>query len=632
MDTVRIQDDLFNHVNGEWLEKTAIPADRPAVGGFMELRDSVERLLTADLNRLCETGDCADPYMARAISFYALAKDVKRRSAEGFRPVMPLLKKIRNLTGISHFNRNLKELVLADVPLPFTLTVMEDMADSNKYCLYVDSPSILLPDTTYYTPDYAEKHDKLIALFRQTATDVLHYARIPEEEKEQLIEDAIAFDAILATLVKSNEERADYIDDYRLVKTRTVGTMLRPVKLKKLFTELFGTAPEYVSVSDMRFAKSFSTLFNEQNFTLYKHWAYVLTAIKSAEYLSEKLRDKGTLFKRSLRGIAVTPSVERFAYDLTTGFFSGPIGLYYGRTYFGEEAKKDVVDMVKGIIETYKKRVSVNPILCDETKAKAIGKLSTMKIKMGYPDKLNTEDEHVTYEDGVNLYTAQAQIRRALKLYQFSLLYLPVDKSQWGMNGHVVNACYNPFANDITFPAGILQPPFYSIHQSRSANLGGIGAVIGHEISHAFDNNGAQIDENGNLNNWWTKEDFKRFRAITKKMIAQFDGIVLPWGTVNGTLIVSENIADNGGMAVTLEMMHGIDGADYAAYFTNWARVWCQKGTEGFNAMRLAADVHGPNILRANMPPRNFPEWYETFGVTKKDGMFITPSKRIVIW
>ena len=214
----------------------------------------------------------------------------------------------------------------------------------------------------------------------------------------------------------------------------------------------------------------------------------------------------------------------------------------------------------------------------------------------------------------------------------FQKLDKEVDRTHWAMPGHMVNACYDPFVNDITFPAAILQPPFYSINQTRSENLGGIGAVIGHEISHAFDSNGAKCDEMGNLNNWWTKADERKFNKKVNAMIKQFDGIELPWGTVNGKFTVSENIADNGGMAVTLDIMSNTEGVSFEEYFSNWARVWCQKAKDEYRALLLQVDVHGPCYLRANMPPRNFPEWYSAFGVKKTDKMYLAPSKRIIIW
>ena len=207
-----------------------------------------------------------------------------------------------------------------------------------------------------------------------------------------------------------------------------------------------------------------------------------------------------------------------------------------------------------------------------------------------------------------------------------------VDRTEWLIPGHMVNACFNPSANDITFPAAILQKPFYSIDQKPEENLGGIGAVIGHEISHAFDNNGAQFDEHGNLKNWWTEEDYKAFQGLTKDMIEQFDGIEFHGGKLSGELTVSENIADNGGVGVTLEIVHGLPDPDFRAYFLNWGRIWCRKAKEEYIQLLLASDVHSPGELRANMQPRNFPEWYEAFGVTENDGMYIPPEKRISIW
>ena len=231
-----------------------------------------------------------------------------------------------------------------------------------------------------------------------------------------------------------------------------------------------------------------------------------------------------------------------------------------------------------------------------------------------------------------SLYKAVGNIYKVNFFDSLSKLNKPVDKTKWLMPGHMVNACYDPSKNDITFPAAILQAPFYSLKQTRSENLGGIGAVIGHEISHAFDNNGAKMDENGNINNWWTKEDFKKFAKKTKDMIKQFDGIELPAGKVNSALIVSENIADNGGMAVTLHIMKKMKDANYEQYFINWARIWCTKAKPEYEALLLTVDVHGPVVLRTNMPPRNFEEWYQTFNVKKTDKMYIAPNKRLVIW
>jgi putative endopeptidase len=251
---------------------------------------------------------------------------------------------------------------------------------------------------------------------------------------------------------------------------------------------------------------------------------------------------------------------------------------------------------------------------------------------MGYPDSIREIWTRLVFDPEDSLFAVMSKLRAIRQKDNLGKLLKPVDRTEWVMPGHMVNACYNPTSNDITFPAAILQKPFYSLSQSVSENLGGIGAVIGHEISHAFDNNGAHFDENGNLKNWWTEEDFKAFKDLTADMIAQFDGIEYHGGKVNGELVVSENIADNGGMGVTLEIMHTLASPDFQAYFKNWARVWCMKAKEEYIRLLLTSDVHSPTVLRANIPPRNFSEWYEAFGVTERDGMYIAPEKRISIW
>lgn len=632
MEKVRIQDDLYNYVNGEWIENAVIPDDKPVTGGFADLGDEVEKTLMADFEAMSAEDKYPDEYLRRACALYKAVKDTKRRSREGLNPVRGKLAKIKKLNGISGFNRNLKELVTDGYPLPFDMDVTDDMKDSNKNCFMISGPSTILPDTTYYKEEMKAQRDALIGVWSGMTANVLACTRLTEEERKQYLEDALKFDEIIAGLVKSREEWSDYTKAYNPMKLRTVCSLLKPVKFRKLLTELFETAPETVNVADVRFLKGFAALFNEENFELYKHWAYVKTLLKATSLLSEKLREMGSVYRCTLMGLPTIPAVDKYAYQLAGGYYSQPVGLYYGVKYFGEEAKKDVTDMVKDIIRTWKKRVSDSAILSDSTKEKAILKLSTMKIKMGYPDKIDEFYDRLVFDGNSSLFTIVETLDKAARLYSFEQLYKPVDKTKWVMPGHMVNACYNPTANDITFPAAILQAPFYSIKQTRSQNLGGIGAVISHEISHAFDNNGAKIDENGNLNDWWTKEDKKRFEKSVKAMVKQYEGLTLPWGPVNAKLIVSENIADNGGVACTLDIMRSLKGANYEEYFTNFARVWRMKAREEYLKLLLSIDVHGPAILRANMTVRNFSEWYDTFNVTGKDKMYLAPSKRVVVW
>lgn len=630
---IRIQDDLYKFINQEWIDKAVIPDDKPMIGGFNDLNKQVEETLINELNQMSSGEiECSDNNIRKAVELFDLVKDVNKRNQEGIKPILKTLDKIDNLTSIVDLNRHLKEFVLEEIPLPFTFGVDTNMKNTTHHAILLGGPSVILPDTTYYKEGMENQKAVLLDIWSKMVKGLLDYTNLSDEQKNKYIEDALQFDAIIATFVKSSEEWSEYTKMYNPMKLTKVASLLKPIQFKKLIVELFKDAPSEIIVAEPRFLKGFQTIFNEETFNLYKHWAYINEYINHSDLLSEEIREIGTTYTKALSGITSSPTIEKQAYQIVSDYYSEAIGVYYGKKYFGEEAKKDVIEMVEEIIDTYKNRIAINDFLSQETKEKAIVKLDKIVIKMGYPNSVDELYDKLVFDKNSSLYEATSILERIKLEDSFSKLYKEVDRKKWVMPGHMVNACYNPFTNDITFPAAILQPPFYSIQQSRSENLGGIGAVIGHEISHAFDNNGAKCDENGNLNNWWTKEDFKKFNAKTKAMIKQFDGIELEWGKVNGAFVVSENIADNGGMAVTLEMMKNMIDADYKEYFYNWARIWCMKARPEFLQLLLSIDVHSPSILRANMQPRNFEEWYLTFDVKKTDQMYITPKKRIVIW
>ncbi len=628
---VRIQDDLYLFVNQEKLDSLVIPDDMPYAGGFGELHVEVEKTMMNEFAELEKCDNIEDENMRKAVALYSLAKNVKRRNRDGIKPILKDLALIKSTSDTYSLNRRLKTFMMNRYPLPFRMSIDVDFKDSNKRCLTICGPRTILPDTTMYAPENPNK-EMLLNMWKGIALQVLNFTDLSEEEKNQYVNDALEFDAVIATLVKSSEEWSDYVKAYNPFKTGRVNGLLKPINYKSCLKKIFGFIPEITIVQDPRFLKGFKTLFNAETFNKYLHWAYIGFIMQNGQYLSEDLRNLTGAFSRAMRGVAKEADPAKFAYQLAGSFFAEPVGRYYGVKYFGEEAKKDVIEMVQEIIEAYKERVRANDILADATKDKAILKLSTMKVKMGYPDKVDELFDKFIVNTREPLYKVTRGILQVVFLDSVEKFNKPVDKNEWLMPGHMVNACYDPSRNDITFPAGILQAPFYSVKQTRSQNLGGIGAVIGHEISHAFDNNGAKCDENGNLNNWWTKEDFKKFNKRTKAMIDQFEGIELPWGKVNSTLIVSENIADNGGMAVTLHVMKKMKDPNYQEYFINWAKVWCQKAKDQYKALLLTVDVHGPNVLRANMPPRNFEEWYQAFDVKKTDKMYIAPNKRVVIW
>ena len=630
---VRIQDNLYEAVNGEWLKNAVIPDDRSTIGGFSTLDQDVEQIMMADFRAFAAGEKSSDlPQMKYAVALYKKVLDTERRNREGIRPVLPILEQLRAITTPAQLNQQAAKLLLAGVPLPLQMDVTADMQNAEKNSFIVAGPDLILPDTTYYAEDN-QQGQQLLAVWSDMVTKLLAYTPLSEAEQKQYLADALAFDALVSKKVKSQLEWSEYYKCHNPMSVDEVAGYASPLDVKLMLTELYGDrAPDTLIVYDPKAVKEMNGYFSRENFSLYLHWAYIRTLLKATACLSEELAALGKTYSRTLTGVAADPVLEKQAYQLVSATYAEPIGVYYGQTYFGEAAKQDVVDMVKKIIETYKLRMQKNDFLAEETKAKAIQKLSTIEIKMGYPDEIKPIWSRLVFDENDSLFDAMRSLAAIQTRDRLDKLLKPVDRTEWLMPGHMVNACYNPSANDITFPAAILQKPFYALAQSPSENLGGIGAVIGHEISHAFDNNGAKFDEHGNLNNWWKDEDFQAFQALTKGMVEQFEGIEFHGGKVSGELTVSENIADNGGMGVTLEIMHTLPDADYRAYFKNWARVWCMKAKEEYIQLLLSCDVHSPNVLRANMMPRNFNEWYEAFGVTEQDQMYIAPEKRISIW
>ena len=632
MTKVRIQDDLYTYVNQEKLEELVIPDDQPCVGGFQTLAVDVEKIMINEFNEMSNKEEYPNDYLKNSCTLYKIAKDVDKKEKFGATPALNTLSVLDSLKSVDDLNKNFKSLMLKKIPLPFNLMVETDMKNTKQHYIYIQGPSVILPDASYYKEEMAQQKEMILGIWTNIAKVIITKTNLSVEDQEKYLQDTLAFDAMLGKLVKTSEEWSEYIKMYNPMKVSKVATLLKPLKFKNILKDLFNEVKENVIVTEPRFFKAFNTVFNEETFEMYKHWAYVTGFINSCSLLTEELRELGSQYYRALSGIAKNTSTEKFAYQLASNMYSEPVGLYYGEKYFGEEAKKDITEIVYQIIDTYKTRISKNDILTDETKEKAILKLSKIGVKMGYPDKVLDIYSKLTFNEEDSLFDIVRSLDAIKLLDNLSKLNEPTNPEKWAMPGHMVNACYDPFVNDITFPAAILQAPFYSLKQTRSENLGGIGAVIGHEISHAFDSNGAKCDENGNINNWWTKEDNKRFNAKIKAMVKQFDGIELPWGKVNGKFIVSENMADNGGVAVTLEIMSKTANSSYEEYFTNWAKVWCLKAKPEYLQLLLNLDVHGPSILRANMPPRNFNEWYETFNVKKTDKMYIAPSKRVVIW
>lgn len=624
-DKVRLEDDLYSYVNGKWIENAVIPDDLPCTGGFIDLSVGVEKLMIEELNALSKQNKIDDELLNRAVNLYKKVLDNDSRK-NGLNALLDKISLLDNIKDNASFRSYLYYLYDNNYTLPFSLGVSIDSKDATKYCLTLSSPSLILPDATMYGSDSG---NALLGVYKSMIKAILDKVGI--QDSDNLINKTIAFDERLSKIVKTNEEWADYIKAYNPYEVSEVCSLL-DWNLKDFIHSRFGKTPEKIIVADPRFLDNYKELM-EGHYEEFSAWSKVLSLYSNIGYISEEFRELSSIYSNALSGAKAVTNIDKYAYRLTDRFYSEVLGVYYGKKYFGEEAKKDVISIVHNLIESYKHRLLNNTWLSKATIKKAILKLDTMFIKIGYPEKVEESYKHLVFSEDKSLYEIVEELSKIKSQYYDSLLFKEVDHSLWVMSGNTVNACYNPSFNDITFPAAILQRPFYSLFQSVEENYGGIGCVIGHEISHAFDNNGAQMDEKGNINNWWTKEDYEHFQEKTELMVKEFDSLQLNGNKVNGKLTVSENIADNGGITSSLESLHRIKpDADLKLFFINYARIWCIKQRPEYEKLLLTVDVHGPAYYRANMQVRNFDEFYQAFDIKEDDKMFLPKEQRVIIW
>ena len=519
----------------------------------------------------------------------------------------------------------------AQVPVPFSLSVDTDMKDAVHYALTFSGAGLILPDTTYYAEDHPRKSE-LLDFYVANTVKILSDFGYEQAIALNHAKNIVKFDAILAQYANTSEEWAKYAELYNPVPIKAFIEALTTVPFADVIKGLLGKLPDKVIVYEKRVYANFDAIMNEANFELIKSWMLVKLIRSSTHYLSDDLRILGSEFSRKLSGTSEARSQEKHAFDLATDQYSQAVGLYYGHTYFGETAKADVKRMTTEMIKVYQERLDKNTWLSRPTIDKAIKKLDAMTVFIGFPDKLPDiyKQFTVTHE---SIYSLVARFNVVRSHRHYAKFNEPVDKTEWHMPAHMVNAYFSPDSNTIVFPAAILQKPFYSeTEQTKSQNYGGIGAVIAHEISHAFDNNGALFDAFGNMNNWWTDEDFKAFEAKQELMIAEFDGLDIAGATVNGKLVVSENIADAGGLTAAMTAALRETDVDLKAFFTQWGEIWRIKASQEYQQMLLSMDVHAPGKLRANIQVSNLDEFFDTFDVKEGDGMWRSETDRVKIW
>ncbi|MCC4331103.1 M13 family metallopeptidase [Limosilactobacillus reuteri] len=627
-----IKDDLYEAVNGEWLKTAKIPDDKPATGGFNDLVDEIDKQLMDDFDAYAAGKEKSDDSrFNEMIKLYRLAKKFDWRKKVGPQPLKRMLASVENLNSYEDYQSQWKNWILAGMPSPISFDIDADMKNATVYALFASSPSLILPDKSYYEAEKKAQHDQLLQLWSSMVEALMDKLGYSKEEAKKIIDDAIKFDALLAPNVKSAEEAADYSKMYNPQTVAELASATDQLDIAAIIKQLVGEEPEKVIVTEPEYFKALNKILQD-NFELFKNWALIRVIRENASYLDDEMREINGRYGRALSGSKKPVSQRKFAFYLARDMFSQVAGDYYGKKYFGPQAKADVHHMVEQMIKVYKGRLTNNQWLSKDTRDKAILKLDKLGIQVGYPDKIPALYDQFKVDEEESLIANLNQLTVTANKELFSRWNKPVDRMRWEMSAATVNAYYHPFKNIIVFPAAILQAPFYSLKQSSSQNYGGIGAVIAHEISHAFDNNGSLFDEFGNLNNWWTDEDSAHFKQLAQKMIDEFDGIPFAGQKVNGKLTVSENIADAGGLSCALEAAKTEADFNAQEFFINWATIWRMKATEQYMQLLLSIDVHAPQKLRANIQAENLDDFYRAFDIKPGDEMYRAPEDRVHIW
>ena len=639
--SVRLQDDLFRHFNGKWLKETVIPEDRATDGSFTNLRIEAE----AQVRDIIESAS-GSVEAQKITDLFAAFMDVAQIEKLGTSPIAADLAKVDAIDSLDDFISTMSWLEARGASGITESAIFPDMMDSSANILYIHQGGLSLPDESYYKE---EQHESIRIAF------VAHM-----EKMFSLI--GIADGATKAREVFELETKvaALHWDQVRNRDASQTYNKMTGADLAKLSPALnwplwmsAGEIPEvvfdHVIIGQPSFFEGISPLVaafdsDPAMKSAWKSWLSWHVITGSAAYLTSEIVDENFAFYGTT--LSGTPQVrERWkrGVSLVEGCLGEAIGKIYVQRHFPPAAKARMEELVANLIEAYRGSISNLDWMSQETIDKAIAKLEKFRPKIGYPDKWRDYSAlEITADD---LFGNLARVTKFERDFALAKIGKPVDRDEWHATPQTVNAYYSPLGNEIVFPAGILQPPFFDLDADDAANYGAIGAIIGHEIGHGFDDQGSKFDGDGNMFDWWVDFDRSEFEKRANVLIAQYNNLVpegAPDLTVNGALTVGENIGDLGGLSIALKAYEiALDGKEppvidgmtgYQRFFLSWAQTWRSKVRPEEIRRRIATDPHSPNEFRCNQIVRNIPAFYTAFGVTKDDALWLDEDQRIAIW
>jgi len=639
--SVKPQEDFYRHVNGTWLKNAQIPSDRSSAGAFMDLREAVVPRLHAIIDGLAKAKNTNGSDAQKISDLYASFMDMKSIEAAGLKPLQADFAKIDALTDKKQIPALMAWLNRISVTAPYDIQVHQDNKDSTKYVLDIGQSGLALPDRDYYLKDDDAKLKDTRAKYLKHIETMLTMSGDKEAAKNAAA--ILAFETELAKVQWTKVDLRDPIKAYNKVEISKINELTAGYDWNAYLKELGVTGKiDYVIVGQPSYLVGMNKVLQEtplDSIKAYFKW-HLLSSV--ASQLPKQYSDENfAFFSKTLRGVPEQEIRWKRGVRLVDSGMGESLGKLYVAKYFPADSKAKMEKLVANLLLAYKESIDTLDWMSPETKKEAQAKLATFMPKIGYPNKWKDYSAlQITKGDAVGNLRA---IRSFAAQTELNKLGKPIDRDEWGMTPQTVNAYYNPEMNEIVFPAAILQPPFFNPKADDAVNYGGIGTVIGHEISHGFDDQGAQYDGAGNLRDWWTKEDHVKFAAKTAALVKQYNAFSpVPGYNVNGELTLGENIADNSGLAISYKayqlslggkpapVINGLTGNQ--RFFTGFGQVWRGKLREQEAIIRIKTDPHSPGEFRANGSLRNMTPFYQSFGVKEGDKMYLPPAERVTIW
>lgn len=645
--TIKPSDNFFRYVNGTWLNNTEIPADRTRWGSFDELREKTDKDMMEILKEaLKNPAYTADSDQGKALNLYRSVMDTITRNKQGVKPLKSYLDKINAVKSVADLNNLLIEMETQGGIGFFGVGVGTDAKNSNRNVINVGLGSLGLPDRDYYVSedkDSKEKREKYVAHVARMFAYLGEKPAVAQANAQKVLE----LETAMAKPRLDRVERRDRRKTYNPMTIAELQKLTPSVNWTTYLTKVGLPVVDTLIVSQPRYMTEVETIFKENKVDHWKAYMRWTLLNRSAGMLSTEIGNANwEFYGKTLTGAIKQRPFEERALQTANGALGEALGKIYVEKMFPAEAKEKARKMIQNVFLAYENRINNLPWMAKSTRENAIAKLNKINVKIGYPDKWKDYSKVVIVSptQGGTYFDNMKNITKWRNAENFAKLNKPVDKTEWGMSPQTVNAYYNPSFNEIVFPAAILQPPFYDYRADEAVNYGGIGAVIGHEISHGFDDSGSRYNADGNLVNWWSDEDLKQFTELGGALADQYSQLEpLPGIFVDGKFTLGENIGDLGGVSAALDGLRIhlkqtgnpglIDGfTPEQRFFISWATIWRSKARDEAIKNQVKTDPHSPGQYRAYVPLQNVDAFYEAFKIKPGDGMYLVEEKRVKIW